>query len=94
MARGEPEHSLERDVPVGAPIVAEDKLVEIGVDVHKLLDRSRGVVRDGGETNATRPSIQVFRLSSPRLGLVGATVDHLDRAGDKDLPGFHRIEKL
>src|SRR5437763_12624893 len=33
MVRGEPEHGFERDVPVEAPIVAEDKLVEIGVDV-------------------------------------------------------------
>jgi len=33
MVRGEPEHGLERDVPVEAPIVSEDKLVEISVDV-------------------------------------------------------------
>src|SRR2546421_5519108 len=33
MARGEPEHGFERDVPVEAPIVSEDKLVEIRVDV-------------------------------------------------------------
>ena len=33
MVRGEPEHGFERDVPVEAPIVSEDKLVEIGVDV-------------------------------------------------------------
>src|SRR4029077_14305683 len=30
------------------------------VGPHKRLDRSRGVVRDGGETDATGPSIQVF----------------------------------
>ena len=33
MVRCEPEHGLERDVPVEAPIVSEDKLVEVGVDV-------------------------------------------------------------
>ena len=33
MVRGEPEHGLERDVPVEAPIVSEDKLVEIRFDV-------------------------------------------------------------
>ena len=33
MARGEPEHGLERDVSVEAPIISEDKLVEVGVDV-------------------------------------------------------------
>jgi hypothetical protein len=33
MARGEPEDGLERDVPVETPIVSEDKLVEIRVDV-------------------------------------------------------------
>ena len=33
MVRGEPEHGLERDVPVEAPIVSEDKFVEIRVDV-------------------------------------------------------------
>jgi hypothetical protein len=33
MVRGEPEHGLERDVPVEASIVSEDKLVEISVDV-------------------------------------------------------------
>jgi hypothetical protein len=33
MVRGETEHGLERDVPVEAPIVSEDKLVEGGVDV-------------------------------------------------------------
>ena len=33
MVRGEPEHGFERDVPVEAPIVSEDKLVEIRVDV-------------------------------------------------------------
>ena len=37
--------------------------------------------------------IQVFRPFPPRLGLVGAAVDHLDGASDKDLPGFHGIEK-
>jgi hypothetical protein len=29
----EPKHGFERDVPVEAPIVSEDKLVEIRVDV-------------------------------------------------------------
>src|SRR5436305_1678718 len=149
MVRGEPEYGLERDVPVEAPIVSEDKLVEIGVDVlapqpmigaepptlhqredtmnpgqdhmaghladrprvvsvigepgirsvpvgeqrrpdlyvgpHKRLDRSRGVVRDGGETDATRASIQVFRSFPPWLGLVCAAVNHLDSASDQDL---------
>src|SRR4051794_26174683 len=33
MVRGEPKHGFERDVPVEAPIVSEDKLVEIRVDV-------------------------------------------------------------
>ena len=33
MVRGEPEHGLERDVPVEAPIVSEDELVEVAVDV-------------------------------------------------------------
>src|SRR5271163_923589 len=33
MVSGEPEHGFERDVPVEAPIVSEDKLVEIGADV-------------------------------------------------------------
>src|SRR5690242_3462322 len=147
MVRGEPEHGLEREVPVEAPIVSEDKLVEISVDVlaaqpmicaepptlhqcedsmnpgqdhmaghladrprvvsvigepgirsvpvgeqrrpglyvgpHKRLDRSGGVVRDGGETDATRPSIQVFRSFPPWLGLVCAAVNHLESASDK-----------
>lgn len=25
--------------------------------------------------------------------MIGPTVDHFDRAGDKDLPGFHRIKE-
>jgi hypothetical protein len=33
MVRGEPEHGFERDVPVKAPIVSEDKLVEIRVEI-------------------------------------------------------------
>ena len=33
MVRGEPEHGFERDMPVEAPIVSEDKLVEVGVEV-------------------------------------------------------------
>src|SRR5689334_19075639 len=33
MVRGEPEHGLERDVPVEAPIISEDELVEVAVDV-------------------------------------------------------------
>jgi hypothetical protein len=33
MVRGEPKYGFERDVPVEAPIVSEDKLVEIRVDV-------------------------------------------------------------
>src|SRR6516162_6387738 len=157
MARGEPKHGLERDVPVEASIVSEDKLIEIRVDVlaaqpvigaepptlhqgedpvnpwqdhmachladrprvvsvigepgirfvpvgeqrrsglcvgpHKRLDRSCGVVRDDGEADATRASIQVFRPFPSWLGLVGAAIDHLDGARDKDLPGFHRIKK-
>jgi hypothetical protein len=36
MVRGEPEHDLERDVPVEAPIVSEDKLAEVGVDVPRM----------------------------------------------------------
>src|SRR6202048_411389 len=157
MVWGEPEHGFERDVPVEAPIVSEDKLVEIGVEVlaaqpmigaepptlhqredamnpgqhdmaghladrprivsvigepgirsvpvgeqrrsglhvgpYKGFDRSRGVVWDSGETDTSRPSIQVFRSFPPWLGLVCAAVDHLDSASDKDLPGFYGIEK-
>src|SRR3954462_4221703 len=134
MVRGEPKHGFERDVPVEAAIVSEDKLIEIRVDVlaaqpmigaeppalhqredsmnpgqhdmaghladrprvvsvigeprirsvpvceqrcsglhvgpHKSLDRSRRVVRDSGETDAPRPSVQVFRSYPPWLGLV------------------------
>src|SRR5262249_44858789 len=152
MVRGEPEHGFERDVPVEAPLVSEDKLVEIRVDVlaaqpmisaerptfhqredsmypgphdmsgrlayrprvasvivepwvrsvpvgeqrrsgvhvgpQKRLDRSRGVVRDSGETDAPRPSIRVFRSFPPWLGLVGAPIDPLDSASDQDLRGF------
>src|SRR3954447_17880717 len=33
MVRGKPKHGFERDVPVEAPIVSEDKLIEIRVDV-------------------------------------------------------------
>ena len=33
MVRGEPEYGFERDVPVEALIVSEDKLVEIRIDV-------------------------------------------------------------
>ena len=36
MVRCEPEHGLERDVPVEAPIVSEDKLAEVGVDVPRM----------------------------------------------------------
>src|SRR6516162_6970842 len=36
---------------------------------------------------------QIFRSFPPYLGLVCAAVDHLDSASDKDLPGFHGIEK-
>src|ERR1700719_162946 len=34
-----------------------------------------------------------FRPFPPWLRLVGPAVDHLDGAGDEDLPGFGRIEK-
>src|SRR6516162_2779346 len=40
--------------------------------------RSRGVVRDSGETDATRPSIQIFRSFPPYLGLVCAAVDQAE----------------
>jgi hypothetical protein len=60
---------------------------------HKSLDRSRRVIRDSGETDAPRPSIQVFRSFPPWLSLVCSAVDHLDSTSDKDLPGFHGIEK-
>ena len=74
--------------------VGEQRGSGLHVGPHKRLDRSRGVVRDGGETDATRPSIQVFRPFPPGLGLVGPAVDHLDGAGDEDLPGIAGIEKL
>src|SRR5438445_11383749 len=77
-----------RSVPVG-----EQRGSGLHVGPRKRLDRSRGVVRDSGETDATRPSIQVFRPFPPWLRLVGAAVDHLDSAGDKDLAGFGRIER-
>jgi hypothetical protein len=48
---------------------------------------------DSGETDAPRPSIQVFRSFPPWLGLVGAPIDHLDSASDQDLRGFPGIEK-
>ena len=156
MVRGEPKHGFERDVPVEAPIVSEDKLVEIRVDVlaaqpmigaeppafhqrensmnpgqhdmaghladrprvvsvigepgirsvpigeqrcsglhvgpHKSLDRSRRVVRDSGETDAPRPSVQVFRPSrwemrsdNPCRGLERNTEEKRNRylAGDE-----------
>jgi hypothetical protein len=77
-----------RSVPVG-----EQRRSGLHVGPYKRLDRSRGIVRDGGETDATRPSVQVFRPFAPWLGLVGAAIDHLDGADDKNLPGFHRIQK-
>ena len=77
-----------RSVPVG-----EQRRSGLHVGPHKRLDRSRGVVWDSGETDTSRPSIQVFRSFPPWLGLVCAAVDHLDSAGDKDLPGFHGIER-
>jgi len=163
MVRGEPEHGFRtKDVPVEAPIVSEDELVEIRVDVlagaahdrcrapnassarrrdesraarlwpghladrprvvsvidepgirsvpvgeqrrpglyvgpHKRLDRSRGSLSRGmgGETEATRPSIQVFRSFPPgALGLVLCRRSITSTsAGDEDLPGFQGIEK-
>src|SRR5712672_184938 len=78
---------------IGSVPVGEQRRSGLHVGPHKRLDRSRGVVRDSGETDTSRPSIQVFRSFPPWLGLVGAAVDDLDSAGDKDLPGFHGIEK-
>jgi len=75
-------------VPVG-----EQRRSVLHVGPHKRLNRSCGVVRDGGETDATRPSIQISRSFPPWFGLVCAAVDHLDSASDKDFPGFHGIEK-
>src|SRR5205823_14049302 len=68
--------------------VGEQRRSGLHVGPHKSLDRSRGVVRDSGETDAPRPSIQIFRSFLPWLGLVCGAVDHLDSASDKDLPGF------
>ena len=73
--------------------VGEQRRSGLHIGPHKRLNRSCGVVRDSGETDATRPSIQIFRSFPPYLGLVCAAVDHLDSASDKDLPGFHGIEK-
>jgi hypothetical protein len=78
---------------IGSVPVNEQRRSSLHVGPHKRLDRSRGVVSDSGEPDATRASIQVFRSSPPWLGLVCAAVDHLDRANNKDLPGFHGIEK-
>ena len=78
---------------IGSVPVGEQRGSRLHVGSHKSLDRSRGVVWDRGETDTSRPSIQVFRSFPPWLGLVCAAVDHLDSAGDKDLPGFHGIEK-
>src|SRR5271155_5022930 len=64
-----------RSVPVG-----EQRRSGLHVGPYKSLDRSRGVVRDSGETDAPRPSIQVFRSFPPWLGLVCSAVDHLDPA--------------
>src|SRR5437764_14714163 len=77
-----------RSVPVG-----EQRRSGLHVGPHKSLDRSRRVVRDSGETDAPRPSIQVLCSFPPWLGLVCSAVDHLDSTKDKDLPGFHGIEK-
>jgi hypothetical protein len=77
-----------RSVPVG-----EQRGSGLHVGPHKRLDRGRGVVRDRSETDATGPSVQVFRPFPPWPSLAGAAVDHLDGASDEDLPGFHGIEK-
>src|SRR5512133_3899548 len=77
-----------RAVPVG-----EQRGSGLHVGPHKRLDRSRGVVRDGGETDATGPSVQVFRPFPPWLRLVGPAVDHLGGAGYERLSRFGRIEK-
>src|SRR5436309_8935831 len=77
-----------RSVPV-----SEQRRSGLHVGPHKSFDRSRGVVWDGGETDTSRPSVQVFRSFPLWLGLVCGAVDDLDSASDKDLPGFYGIEK-
>ena len=77
-----------RSVPIG-----EQRRSGLHVGPHKSLDRSRRVVRDSGETDAPRPSIQVLCSFPPWLGLVCSAVDHLDSASDKDLSRFRGIEK-
>jgi hypothetical protein len=47
MVRGEPKHGLERDVPVEAPIVSEDKFVEVGVDVLRTAVEKSATVAAG-----------------------------------------------
>src|SRR5438270_12662382 len=78
-----------RYVPVG-----EQRRSGLHVGPHKSLDRSRGVVRDSGETDAPRPSIQVFCSFPSRLRLVCATVDHLDSASDTDVYRLYGIETV
>ena len=75
---------------IGSVPVGEQRRSGLHVGPHKGFDRSRGVVRDGGEPDTTRPSIQVFRSFPPWLGLVGAAVDDLDSASDK---GSSRISR-
>src|SRR4029077_13454432 len=78
---------------IGSVPVGEQRRSGLHVGPHKSLDRSRRVVWDSRETDTSGPSIQVFRSFAPWLGLVCAAVDHLDSAGDKDLPGFPGIKK-
>jgi hypothetical protein len=55
MVRGKPEHGFERDVPVEAPIVSEDKLVGIRVDVlaaQPMIDSGMSLVTRGGSSPA------------------------------------------
>ena len=77
---------------VGSVPIGQQRCPGLHVGPHEGFEGCRGIVRNGGE--AIPPaSVQVFCPFAPGLGLVGPTVDHLDRAGDQDFSRFQRIEE-
>jgi hypothetical protein len=73
MSRGEPEHGVEGDVPIDAPMVSEDKLDQVRVDVLAAQSMMGAELpmfhqREEGESMAGPHDLQSCRPSADRAG--------------------------
>lgn len=73
--------------------VCKQRCATLDVGLDEGPDRRGGIVSDHREADAAGAGIEVFCVFGSRVGSVRVTINHFDRACDKDFPCVARLEK-